>query len=110
RFAKCEKTVGAWVVARAADAPVDTVEFDGGGFPVYDIRPHALASDDERVYLDIHGGGFLQGAGEACRAMGIGAAGRVGTRVWAVDYRMPPDHPFPSGLDDVLETYRLLLE
>jgi acetyl esterase/lipase len=27
-----------------------------------------------------------------------------------VDYRMPPDHPFPTPLDDCLAAYQLLLE
>ena len=42
--------------------------------------------------------------------MAIGTSTRVGARVWAVDYRMPPDHPFPAGLDDCLTVYRVLLE
>ena len=31
-------------------------------------------------------------------------------RVWAVDYRMPPDHPYPTPLDDCLAAYRALLK
>ena len=29
---------------------------------------------------------------------------------WGVDYRMPPDHPYPTPLDDCIAVYRALLE
>jgi hypothetical protein len=79
-----------------------------GGFRVYEITPDELRNDDENVYLDIHGGAFIYGSGEFCRATSTGTAVRNAARVWSVDYRMPPDHPFPVGLDDCLVTYRLL--
>ena len=91
-------------------APVRTVELDLGGLRVYDCTPIDLPAEDDRVYLSIHGSGFVQCAGEICRAMGIGTAMQLGIRVWAVDYRMPPDHPFPAALDDCLTAYRALLE
>jgi acetyl esterase/lipase len=33
----------------------------------------------------------------------------LGVRVWSVDYRMPPDHPYPTPLDDCVAAYRALL-
>jgi epsilon-lactone hydrolase len=80
------------------------------GVTTYVITPHGVAADEPHVFLDIHGGGFVLGRGEACRLMAIGMALRTGVRVVSVDYRMPPDHPFPAGLDDCLAVYRDLLE
>ena len=31
-------------------------------------------------------------------------------QVWSVDYRMPPDHPYPTTVDNCLAAYRRLLE
>lgn len=101
--------VAAMMSERVSAAPVKVEERDQGGFRVYEITPDGLDSDDERIYLDIHGGGFIQGGGELCRTMAVGTAMRMAARVWAVDYRMPPDHPFPAALDDCLAAYRGLL-
>jgi acetyl esterase/lipase len=92
----------------AAATQVD--EIDLGGFPVYVVLPGGVSPDDRRVYLDIHGGAWIQGGGEVCRAAALRTAPIYGARVWAVDYRMPPDHPYPTPLDDCLAAYRALLE
>ena len=98
------------MMAGRAAAPVTVVRRDlPGGARVYEITPDGLDDGDERVYLDIHGGGFIWGGGELCATMAVGTALRMAARVWAVDYRMPPDHPFPAGLDDCLAAYRALL-
>jgi acetyl esterase/lipase len=109
-IAAYDKTVAALLAERARSAPVTTEALDLGDFGVHVITPVGLADDDRRVYLDIHGGAFIYGRGDSCRAMGISSASRVDARVWAVDYRMPPDHPFPAALDDCLLTYRTVLE
>jgi acetyl esterase/lipase len=62
------------------------------------------------VYLDIHGGALIMGGGEACRLMGCAMAAVTGMIHWAVDYRMPPLHPYPAALDDCLAVYRALLD
>ena len=80
------------------------------GVTVYAITPPDLPANDARVYLDLHGGAFIVGGGPLCRGTGIMTARRIGVRVWSVDYRMPPDHPFPAAVDDCLAAYRALLE
>jgi acetyl esterase/lipase len=94
----------------AAKADVSISEMRAGEALAYDIKPRANAAGDRRVYLDIHGGALIMGAGETCKAMATAFAGRLGARVVAVDYRMPPDYPFPAGLDDCLAIYRALLK
>lgn len=75
----------------------------------YEILPEGARTDDRRIYLDVHGGALIMGGGKVCRAMASKMAGTVGARVIAVDYRMPPDHPYPAGLDDCLAIYRAIL-
>src|SRR5205085_2854447 len=76
---------------------------------IYAVTPCGADADDQAVYIDIHGGSLLWGSGPSCRAMGLITAASVGAKVWAVDYRMAPDHPFPTPVDDCVTAYRALL-
>jgi epsilon-lactone hydrolase len=79
--------------------------------PVFVITPASISDvDDAPIYLDIHGGALVMGGGECCKAMGKIMAGRTNMVTWSVDYRMPPEHPYPAGLDDCVAVYRALLE
>ena len=62
------------------------------------------------VYLDIHGGALIMGGGEVCRLIASAMAMCTGMIHWAVDYRMPPLHPYPTPLDDCMAVYRALLD
>jgi acetyl esterase/lipase len=64
----------------------------------------------DRAILYIHGGAFIHGAGLAGAYMAHPLAGAARLRTFCVDYRMPPDHPFPVGLDDSVDAYRWMLE
>jgi acetyl esterase/lipase len=88
----------------------EIVETQVGAAPVYVVTPKVRRVDERFVYLDIHGGGLIMGGGELCRALAATTAARRGAKVWSVDYRMPPDHPYPAGVDDCVATYRALLE
>jgi acetyl esterase/lipase len=93
----------------AHTAAADVEEIDVDGAHVYAMTPPGITADDPRVYLEIHGGAFIFGGGDCCRVMGLNTLRYTGVRTWAVDYRMPPDHPYPAGLDDCVAVYRALL-
>lgn len=92
-----------------ARTPCDIRERREGDARAYEVTPKTVTPADRRVCLDVHGGAFVVGGGAACEAMAIGYVGVLGVRMVSVDYRMPPDHPYPTGLDDCLAFYRALL-
>ena len=75
---------------------------------IYDIMPARV--DGGGVILDLHGGGLFLCGGDICRLMSTGIATKLRRHTWSVDYRMPPDHPYPAALDDCLAAYRALLK
>lgn len=65
--------------------------------------------DGRRAYIDLHGGALVFGGGTPCRRGAQVQADRLGVCCYAIDYRMPPAHPFPAALDDCLTVYRHVL-
>ena len=62
------------------------------------------------VILYIHGGGFVSCSPGAHRPVTAALARLTQRRVFCVDYRLAPEHPFPTAVDDVVAGYRWLLE
>ena len=90
-------------------ADVEATEM--AGVPVYVGRPRGERLIDERhVVFDIHGGALIFGGGEsAVRFEAAAISLRTGRVTYALDYRVPPDGPYPAALDDCLAVYRALL-
>ena len=80
------------------------------GVKTYVCTPGDSRGDARCVYLYIHGGAFVFGSGRFAMATGARACDGLGVATVSVDYRMPPDHPFPAALEDVFAVYRSLLE
>ncbi len=55
----------------------------------------------------VHGGGFVGCSPRTHRPITAGFA-LQGLRVFAPDYRLAPEHPFPAPLDDVVAAWRAL--
>ncbi|RYE70586.1 MAG: steryl acetyl hydrolase [Rhizobiaceae bacterium] len=94
-------------VRAAVNAQV--IERDAAGAHVFDVLPEGVPADNRGVVLEMHGGALILCGGDLCRGMAVGSATRLRQRVWSVDYRMPPDHPYPAALDDCIIAYRTLL-
>jgi acetyl esterase/lipase len=62
-----------------------------------------------RIYLYLHGGALVFGGGAFAKAFGAATAERLGVTTISVDYRMPPDHPFPAAPEDCLAVYRAII-
>jgi len=95
------------ILARAT-ASIETVRI--AGVTCHDCRPAEGARADGPVYLFIHGGAFVMGGGAFARVLGARYATAFGARVVSVDYRMPPDHPYPAAPEDCVAVYRALIE
>lgn len=111
RIAATNEMLVAVLGAQAPQPEAALDELTVGEVPVYVLTPDGSADEPEPpVYFDIHGGALVMGGGDACVAMARKMAATVRMTTWSVDYRMPPDHPYPAALDDCLAAYRHLLE
>ncbi|WP_340538521.1 alpha/beta hydrolase [Nocardioides sp. GXZ039] len=79
------------------------------GVPVRSYRPPALEGVTAPCVVYAHGGGWALGDLDThdswCRRLSLGAD----CVVISVDYRQPPEHPYPAALDDVTAVVRAVL-
>ncbi|MEP2828420.1 alpha/beta hydrolase [Parvibaculum sp.] len=64
----------------------------------------------DKAFLYIHGGGFVAGSPRTHRPLTWRLAKDIGIPVYAIDYRLAPEHPYPAGLDDCVTAYKALLD
>ena len=62
------------------------------------------------IFIHLHGGAYTMSAGLAGIYEAIFIANFVQIPVISVDYRMPPDYPFPAAQDDAVAVYQKVLE
>jgi acetyl esterase/lipase len=77
------------------------------GVRCYVIAPRAIpARNRHRLLVNVHGGGYVFGPGEAGTLEAITMAGFSQMKVISIDYRMPPDFPYPAAMDDALAVWK----
>lgn len=80
-----------------------------GGVAVAVLVPQNIAGKNQgKAAMYLHGGGFALGNPDDAYAMRL--AGLLRLPVYAVRYRLAPEHPFPAALDDCLAVYAKLVQ
>lgn len=91
----------------AADVRVEPVSARGVAAE-WTSTPAASSAGDVILYL--HGGGYVLGSLKSHRHFASELGRQAGMRTLALDYRLAPEFPYPSALEDAVEGYRFLLE
>ena len=120
--AQTPQTEEQWLAFQAGSANADLEQMASGlglsiekdeieGVPVYRVTPNKVdPAHTDHLFLHVHGGAYVLGGGDASATEAALVAARAGIPALSVDYRMPPKHPFPAAVDDVVTVYRHLLE
>ena len=94
----------------AAMFPHTMTERRIAGVTVREIIPATLdAAKAGRTLIHLHGGGYVMNGGESSTSEGVLGAHYAGMRVISVDYRMPPDHPYPAAVDDAVAVWTAVI-
>ena len=64
---------------------------------------------DDKLLLYLHGGAYVMGNCATHRQMVSHIANFSGIKALLPEYRLAPEHPFPSAIDDIVGLYRSLL-
>jgi acetyl esterase/lipase len=73
----------------------------------YALTPAVIPPENRnRLLIHVHGGCYVSNPGESGTSEATMMAGFGHFKVISVDYRMPPDHPYPAALDDAMTVWR----
>ena len=77
------------------------------GVKAYMVTPEVIPPENRnRLLVHVHGGCFVSFPGESGTGEAVYMAGFGRFKVISVDYRMPPDHPYPAALDDAITVWK----
>ena len=77
------------------------------GVKAYMLTPKDLPPENRnRLLIHVHGGCYVLSGGESGTSEGIYMAGFGRFKVLSVDYRRPPESPYPAALDDVVNVWK----
>ena len=82
-----------------------------GGVNCYVLTPKIIPeAHRNQLIINPHGGGYVYGPGVSGTAEAMLMAAYGGYKVIEIDYRMPPDAPYPAAMDDAMAVYREVIK
>jgi epsilon-lactone hydrolase len=79
-----------------------------GGVHAFIVQPKEIPPENQnRLLFHIHGGGYVYNPGLAGTQEAVLMAGYGKFKVISIDYRMPPDHPYPAAMDDAIAAWKV---
>jgi len=109
---KAQVDAGATATLRGLPALRDALHVKVEPITLGGVKAHLLTPADippqnrNRLLVHVHGGCFVSFPGESGTGEAIFMAGFGRFKVISVDYRMPPDHPYPAALDDAMAAWK----
>jgi epsilon-lactone hydrolase len=81
------------------------------GVKAFMVSPDNIPPENQnRLLIHVHGGCYVSFPGESGTIEAVYMAGFGRFRIISVDYRMPPDHPYPAALDDAVTVWKAALK
>jgi acetyl esterase/lipase len=100
-----EQMFDGWLETAAATVETKSI----AGVTVHVATPHTMRHP-ERAHLRIHGGAWVFMGGKFSKTEAAVTASQFGCVTYGLDYRMPPDHPFPAAVNDGLAVWREIIK
>jgi epsilon-lactone hydrolase len=77
------------------------------GVQAYLVTPQVIPPENRnRLLIHVHGGCYVLNGGEAGTTEAIYMAGFGRFKVLSIDYRRPPEFPYPAALDDGIAVWK----
>ncbi len=78
--------------------------------PLHGQRVSATRCKTGNAILYLHGGAYVAGSAQTHVSITTRLAKMTGATVYALDYRLAPEHPYPAANEDAVAAYRALLK
>lgn len=82
----------------------------GKSIRAYIYIPENAEEKNSPAIIFYHGGGFVYNAAPHHFTLAKNLAKSLGVKVFFIDYRLAPKHPFPAATDDAFYSYRYISE